>query len=173
LQNERIIVLLLSKISVLQLTDCVKFFVKANKMISKKAKYALKALKVLAERYESKQPILIADIAEKQSIPKKFLEAILLELRNNGVLHSQKGKGGGYQLRMAPADVSIAKIVRIIDGPISPMLCVSLHFYGKCDDCVDEKTCKIRPIMEKVRDANLAVYENTTLKDLMDLPEEQ
>ncbi len=140
-------------------------------MISKKAKYALKALKVLAEKYESKQPILIADIAEQQSIPKKFLEAILLELRNNGVLHSQKGKGGGYQLRMSPESVTIAKIVRIIDGPISPMLCVSLYFYGKCDDCADEKTCTIRPIMEKVRDANLAVYEHTTLRDLMEKDE--
>lgn len=136
-------------------------------MISKKAKYALKALKVLSERFESKQPMLIADIAEQQQIPKKFLEAILLELRNNGILHSQKGKGGGYQLRMSPEDVTIAKIVRIVDGPIAPMLCVSLHFYGKCDDCADEKTCTIRPIMEKVRDANLAVYEHTTLRDLM------
>lgn len=137
-------------------------------MISKKAKYALKALKVLSERFESKQPMLIADIAEQQQIPKKFLEAILLELRNNGILHSQKGKGGGYQLRMPPDDVTIAKIVRIVDGPIAPMLCVSLHFYGKCDDCADEKTCTIRPIMEKVRDANLAVYEHTTLRDLME-----
>ena len=140
-----------NKKSVLLFSDFFKFFVKTNKMISKKAKYALKALKVLAEKYESKQPILIADIAEQQSIPKKFLEAILLELRNNGVLHSQKGKGGGYQLRMSPEQVSIAKIVRIIDGPISPMLCVSLYFYGKCDDCADEKTCKIRQIMEKIR----------------------
>ena len=137
-------------------------------MISKKAKYALKALKVLSEKYESKQPTLIADIAEQQNIPKKFLEAILLELRNNGILHSQKGKGGGYQLRMTPEEVTIAKIVRIVDGPIAPMLCVSLHFYGKCDDCADEQTCTIRPIMEKVRDANLAVYEHTTLRDLME-----
>jgi Rrf2 family protein len=137
-------------------------------MISKKAKYALKALKVLSEKYESKQPTLIADIAEQQNIPKKFLEAILLELRNNGILHSQKGKGGGYQLRMSPEEVTIAKIVRIVDGPIAPMLCVSLHFYGKCDDCADEQTCTIRPIMEKVRDANLAVYEHTTLRDLME-----
>jgi Rrf2 family protein len=143
---------------------------KIDRMISKKVKYALKALKMLAERHELKQPILIAEIAERQVIPKKFLEAILLELRNNGILHSQKGRGGGYQLRMPPEQVSIAKIVRIIDGPISPMLCVSLHFYGKCDDCIDEKTCKIRPIMERVRDANLEVYENTTLSDLMDSP---
>ncbi|GAB3516243.1 RrF2 family transcriptional regulator [Emticicia fontis] len=137
-------------------------------MISKKAKYALKALKLLSERFESKQPVLIAEIAEKENIPKKFLEAILLELRNNGILHSQKGKGGGYQLRLPPEQVTIAKIVRIVDGPIAPMLCVSLHFYGKCDDCTDEVTCRIRPIMEKVRDANLAVYEHTTLRDLME-----
>ncbi|RYU96614.1 RrF2 family transcriptional regulator [Emticicia agri] len=137
-------------------------------MISKKAKYALKALKLLSERFESKQPVLIAEIAEKENIPKKFLEAILLELRNNGILHSQKGKGGGYQLRLPPEQVTIAKVVRIVDGPIAPMLCVSLHFYGKCDDCADEVTCRIRPIMEKVRDANLAVYEHTTLKDLID-----
>jgi Rrf2 family protein len=137
-------------------------------MISKKAKYALKALKLLSERFESKQPVLIAEIAEKENIPKKFLEAILLELRNNGILHSQKGKGGGYQLRLPPEQVTIAKIVRIVDGPIAPMLCVSLHFYGKCDDCDDEVTCRIRPIMEKVRDANLAVYEHTTLKDLLE-----
>lgn len=137
-------------------------------MISKKAKYALKALKVLSERYEQKQPVLIADIAEEQNIPKKFLEAILLELRNNGILHSQKGKGGGYLLRQAPEDVNLAKVIRIIDGPIAPMLCVSLHFYGKCDDCANEETCRIRPIMERIRDANLSVYEHTTLKDLMD-----
>ncbi|MFN3849418.1 MAG: RrF2 family transcriptional regulator [Spirosomataceae bacterium] len=137
-------------------------------MISKKAKYALKALKVLAEKYESKQPVLIAEIAEKENIPKKFLEAILLELRNNGILHSQKGKGGGYQLRIAPDQVPISKVIRAIDGPIAPMLCVSLHFYGKCDDCADEVTCRIRPIMEKIRDANLAVYEHTTLQNLID-----
>ncbi|MCU0327028.1 MAG: Rrf2 family transcriptional regulator [Spirosomaceae bacterium] len=129
-------------------------------MISKKAKYALKALKVLAEKYESKQPVLIAEIAEKENIPKKFF--------NNGILHSQKGKGGGYQLRIAPDQVPISKVIRAIDGPIAPMLCVSLHFYGKCDDCADEVTCRIRPIMEKIRDANLAVYEHTTLQNLID-----
>jgi Rrf2 family protein len=137
-------------------------------MISKKAKYALKALKRLAENYESKQPILIADIAKGENIPKKFLEAILLELRNNGILHSQKGKGGGYQLRIPPEDVTIAKVLRIIDGPIAPMLCVSLYFYGKCDDCASEHECRLRPIMEQIRDANLNVLENNTLKNMID-----
>ena len=122
---------------------------------------------MLANNYESKQPVLIADIAEGENIPKKFLEAILLELRNNGILHSQKGKGGGYQLRLPPNEVSFAKVLRIIDGPIAPMLCVSLYFYGKCDDCNSEQECRLRPVMEKIRDANLGVLEHTTLKDLI------
>ncbi|MFC3809635.1 RrF2 family transcriptional regulator [Lacihabitans lacunae] len=136
-------------------------------MISKKAKYALKALTRLALNFEEKKPMLISEIAEKENIPKKFLETILLELRNNGILHSQKGKGGGYLLRTSPVEVSLAKVIRVIDGPIAPVLCVSLNFYGKCDDCNSEEKCKIRPFMAKLRDANLAVYENTTLADLV------
>lgn len=135
-------------------------------MISKKAKYALKALKVLAREYE-KGPLLISNIAESENIPKKFLEAILLELRNHGILQSQKGKGGGYYLRIPPDQVTFAKIIRIIDGPISPTLCVSLHFYGKCDDCGDEEACSLRDVMVKWRDANLVVLEQNTLLDLI------
>lgn len=134
-------------------------------MISKKAKYAIKALKVLAEEYR-KGPVLIATISAKENIPKKFLEAILLELRNHGILQSQKGKGGGYLLRVGPERVNLAQVVRIIDGPIAPTPCVSLNFYVRCDDCTDEETCAIRPIMQQVRDANLAVYETTTLQML-------
>jgi Rrf2 family protein len=134
-------------------------------MISKKAKYAIKALKVLTEEY-GKGPVLISRISEKEKIPKKFLEAILLDLRNNGILQSQKGKGGGYMLRVPPEDVNFSKILRIIDGPISPTLCVSLYFYGKCDDCVDEENCSLRVIMQRWRDANLGVLDTTTLKDL-------
>jgi len=135
-------------------------------MISKKAKYALKALKVLAREYE-KGPLLISTIAETENIPKKFLEAILLELRNHGILQSQKGKGGGYYLRIPPKQVTFAKIIRIVDGPIAPTLCVSLHFYGKCDDCGDEETCSLRNVMEQWRDANLVVLEQKTLMDLI------
>ena len=131
-------------------------------MISKKAKYAIKALKALTEAYGN-GPVLIAQIAEQESIPRKFLESILLDLRNHGVLQSQKGKGGGYLLRVEPERVSLAQIVRIIDGPIAPTPCVSLNFYVRCDDCADEETCALRPIMLRVRDANLAVYEKTTL----------
>ncbi|MBD2702686.1 Rrf2 family transcriptional regulator [Spirosoma sp. BT702] len=131
-------------------------------MISKKAKYAIKALKVLTEEY-GKGPVLISYISAKEHIPKKFLEAILLELRNHGILQSQKGKGGGYLLRVDPARVNLAQVLRVIDGPIAPTPCVSFNFYVKCDDCDDEVTCALRPIMERVRDANLSVYENTSL----------
>ncbi|QHV95410.1 RrF2 family transcriptional regulator [Spirosoma endbachense] len=131
-------------------------------MISKKAKYAIKALKVLTEEY-GKGPVLISYVSAKENIPKKFLEAILLELRNHGILQSQKGKGGGYLLRIDPSRVNLAQVLRVIDGPIAPTPCVSFNFYVKCDDCNDEVTCALRPIMERVRDANLDVYENTTL----------
>lgn len=136
-------------------------------MISKKAKYAIKALKALTEAYGD-GPILIAQIAAQESIPQKFLEAILLDLRNHGILQSQKGKGGGYQLRLEPERITLAQIIRIIDGPIAPTPCVSLNFYVRCDDCADEETCSIRPIMLQVRDANLAVYETTTMQMLVD-----
>lgn len=135
-------------------------------MISKKAKYALKALKVLAEHY-GKGPVLISYIAEREKIPRKFLEAILLDLRNNGVLQSQKGKGGGYLLRIPPDEVKFSKVLRIIDGPIAPTLCVSLFFYGKCDDCADEETCSLRTVLTAWRDANLAVLDRTTLTDML------
>ncbi|MFD2570294.1 RrF2 family transcriptional regulator [Spirosoma soli] len=131
-------------------------------MISKKAKYAFKALRILTEEY-GKGPILITYLAEKENIPQKFLESILLDLRNHGILQSQKGKGGGYMLRVDPQRVNLAQVLRVIDGPIAPTPCVSKYFYVRCDDCEDEHTCTIRPIMERVRDANLAVYETITL----------
>ncbi len=140
-------------------------------MISRKAKYAIKALKLLTEEF-GKGPVLIATISAKENIPKKFLEAILLELRNHGLLQSQKGKGGGYSLRIEPGRVNLAQIVRIIDGPIAPTPCVSLNFYVRCDDCADEEACTIRPIMVQVRDANLSVYESTTLRMLVKLATE-
>lgn len=134
-------------------------------MISKRAKYALKALKQLAEQY-GKGPMLISRLSEQQHIPQRFLESILLDLRNHGLLHSQKGKGGGYQLRVEPERINLAQVLRIIDGPIAPTPCVSKNFYVRCDDCEDEETCRIRPIMLRVRDANLAVYENVSLQEL-------
>ena len=136
-------------------------------MISKKAKYAIKALKVLTQAYGN-GPVLISQIAVQESIPQKFLETILLDLRNHGILQSQKGKGGGYMLRVEPGRINLAQVIRVIDGPIAPTPCVSLNFYVRCDDCADEENCLIRPIMLRVRDANLAVYETTTMQMLVD-----
>lgn len=134
-------------------------------MISKRAKYAIKALKRLAEQY-GERPVMISWLAEQEHIPRRFLEAILLDLRNHGLLQSYKGKGGGYMLRLEPERINLAQVLRIIDGPIAPTPCVSKHFYVRCDDCANEETCSIRPIMLRVRDANLAVYENVSLADL-------
>lgn len=132
-------------------------------MISKRAKYAIKAMKSLAESYGN-GPVLIAQIARQEHIPQKFLEGILLDLRNHGLLQSQKGKGGGYMLRIEPDRITLAQIIRIIDGPIAPTPCVSHNFYVRCDDCTDEATCALRAIMVRVRDANLSVYESTTVQ---------
>lgn len=136
-------------------------------MITKKAKYALKALSVLAKNYDAKLPLALGDIAAEDNLPKKFLETILHDLRRAGILGSTQGKNGGYFLISPPNQIVIAKLIRLIDGPIAPTLCVSLHFYGKCDDCVSEEKCKIRPLTMQVRDANLNVYENMTLADIL------
>jgi len=135
-------------------------------MISKRAKYALKALKRLAEYY-GRGPLQIGWLADQEQIPKRFLEAILLDLRNHGLLQSQKGAGGGYLLRVEPQHINLAQVLRVIDGPIAPTPCTSRNFYVRCDDCEDEETCRIRSIMERVRDANLAVYEHVSLRQLV------
>lgn len=135
-------------------------------MISKKAKYALKALVYLAKEPEG-QPALIADIAEQENIPKKFLDAILLEMRNEGILKSRKGKGGGYFLARPPEKIVLASVMRLIDGPLAPVLCVSKTAYRRCDDCDDENACRIRTLMRDVRDGILEVMENRTLADLV------
>jgi len=133
-------------------------------MLSKKTQYAFKALIYLSEQ-TSKGPVLISDISKKKRIPLKFLENILLELRKAGVLESKKGKGGGYYFALDPKDVSLAKIMRLLDGPIALLPCVSLNFYERCKDC-DEKICGLNRMMVQVRDATLKVLETKTLADL-------
>lgn len=133
-------------------------------MLSKKAQYAIKALSYLSERFEQ-GPVLIGEIAEAQQIPLKFLERILLDLNKAGVLNSKKGKGGGYFLAGPPESVSLARVIRVVDGPIALIPCVSLHFYRKCEDC-DEQTCRMNVVFADVRDAVLSVLENRTLKDI-------
>jgi Rrf2 family protein len=135
-------------------------------MLSKKCKYAIHALVYLAERYEQ-GPVQIQDISEGQHIPKKFLEAILLELRHAKVLESKKGKGGGYYLIKNPAEVNLMEIMRLIDGPIALLPCVSLNYYQHCDECKNEKTCGIRDSLIGVRDETLKILSNSTLAKIV------
>ncbi len=135
-------------------------------MLSKKTKYALKALMVLAKEH-GQGPVLISDIAQREEIPRKFLELILLELKNQGILQSKKGKGGGYFLGRAPHQVSVGHVIRVLEGPIAPLPCVSKTAYMRCRECRDERTCGIRMIMKEVRDATSKILDSTSLADLL------
>jgi len=131
-------------------------------MISQKSKYALRALLILA-RESGNGPVLISDIARRGSIPKKYLEQILLALKNTGILTSRKGRGGGYSLGRAPSEISFADVLRLLDGPLAPVPCVSLTAHRKCDDCEDEETCEIRKVMWIVREQTARVLEGASL----------
>ena len=133
-------------------------------MLSQKCKYALQALLVMA-REDSDQLLLVSDIAEKENLPKKFLEAILLELNRNGLVRSRRGRGGGYALAKAPEAITFGQVVRIMDGPLAPLSCVSVNYYRRCDDCKDEQTCAIRKVMRRVRDAIAHELDGTTLAE--------
>ena len=122
-------------------------------MLSKKSQYAFKALAYLTEKF-NKGPVLISEISTKKKIPLKFLENILLELKKAGILESKKGKGGGYFLKKNPAKVKVATIVRLVNGPIAMLPCVSLYFYERCKNC-DETSCGLHDMMIEVRDASL------------------
>lgn len=135
-------------------------------MLSKKTKYGLKALVFLASQ-KGKEPVQIAEIARQENISQKFLESILLSLRKTGFLGSKKGKGGGYYLIKDPKEVLMTDVMRVLEGPIAMVPCVSLNFYEKCDDCPDENTCSVNKLMLEVRDANLSVYRNNSLADLI------
>jgi Rrf2 family protein len=133
--------------------------------LSRKARYALRALYALAAD-EARGPVLIAELAEREKIPRKFLEAILLELKNAGVLKSKKGKGGGYALARPSERITIGEVVRVIDGPLAPIPCASERNFVRCEECTDETTCGTRQVMKKVRDAIAAILDTTTLADV-------
>jgi len=137
-------------------------------MLTNKAKYALRALFALSEKYDE-GPIQISDLAEQEGIPKKFLELILLELKNHGILQSKKGKGGGYFLGRTPDLIHLGQVIRILDGPLAPLPCVSQTAYRRCDECEDELTCGVRMVMKEVRDATSKILDGTTLADVLDL----
>ena len=134
-------------------------------MLSRKSKYGLKALLVLA-REAGRGPVLVRELADRDRIPKKFLEAILLELKRHGVVHSRKGRGGGYFLRRKPAEITFGEVIRVLDGPLAAVPCVSKLAYMKCVECVDEEMCGVRLAMKEVRDATADILDNTTLADV-------
>ncbi|MGQ9367207.1 RrF2 family transcriptional regulator [Azospirillum sp. A39] len=133
-------------------------------MLSQKAKYALRALIMLAER-PAGELVLIADIAERENIPRKFLEAILVELRKSGLLYAKRGKSGGYRLARPPSQISFGEVIRLTDGHIAPLPCASKAAFRPCADCTDPDTCSVRWLMIQVRDATAAVLDNRTLAD--------
>ncbi len=135
-------------------------------MLSKKTKYAIRALIALGTQYGA-ESMNILSIAQQEKIPKKFLEQILLEMRNAGFLYSKKGAGGGYSLLKDPKEINLVQVMRLTGGPIAQLPCVSLNFYQKCEECRDEESCGIRATFMSVRDATLKILSETTIADLI------
>jgi len=135
-------------------------------MLTKKAKYALLALIYLA-KHQNDGSVLIAQLATEEKIPRKFLERILLDLKNAGILQSKKGKGGGYSLQESTDKIMLGDVIRLMDGPIAPVPCVSKTAYAKCKECGDEASCAIRVVMKEVRDAIAEIVDNTSLTDML------
>ena len=135
-------------------------------MLSKKTKYALHALTYLAKK-DANEPTLILEIAENSRIPRKFLESILLDLKKQGILNSKMGKGGGYFLRQTPEQIRISTIIRLFNGPIALLPCVSLNYYQRCDECTDEKTCGLNKVFIDVRNETLRILENKSIQDIV------
>src|ERR1700674_5314332 len=130
--------------------------------MTNKSKYGLKALLVLAQE-AGRGRALVADLAQREAIPRKFLETILLELKHQGFVQSKKGRGGGYLLRRKPSDVTFGEVIRVLEGPLAAVPCVSQTAYMKCAECVDEQTCGVRLAMKVVRDATARILDHTTL----------
>ncbi len=134
-------------------------------MLSAKAKYGMKALLSLAMETQPR-PVLGSELAEREQIPKKFLEQILLELKHRGLVQTKRGRHGGYVLTRKPGDITVGEVIRALDGPIAPIPCVSQTAYVKCDECRDENTCGIRLVMKQVRDAMARILDTTSLADV-------
>lgn len=137
-------------------------------MITQKMKYALKALLVLAdEKAADGRALRIEEIAKRSGTPKRFLEHILLEIRNAGVIASIRGRSGGYELIKPPEQVQLSELLRLIDGPLSPLPCLSRSAYQRCEDCTDEESCRIRRVFAGVFWSYLVLIESLTLADLV------
>ena len=134
-------------------------------MLSKKTKYGIKALAYIAKKPD-RAPVQTTEIAKSENISQKFLESILLNLRKSGYLGSKKGKGGGYYLIKDPVEIRMTDVIRVLEGPIAMLPCVSLNYYEKCEDCPDEAACSVHALMVQVRDSTLKVLGENTLADL-------
>ena len=135
-------------------------------MLSKRTKYGIKALVYLA-RKDKNIPINIAEISKSENISRKFLESILLTLKKSGILGSKKGKTGGYYLIKEPSEVKMSTVLRVLEGPIAMVSCVSLNFYEQCDDCPNEDVCTVNALMRDVRDSTLSILNDKTLANLV------
>lgn len=132
------------------------------RQLSKRTQYSLRALYALTRKF-GEGPVLITTLAESETIPKKFLEQILVSLKSAGFVSSKKGKGGGYVLAQPPEKITIGSVIRAIEGPLAPLPCASETRFRKCDECVDIQTCGTRIVMRQVRDAMAAILDETTL----------
>jgi Rrf2 family protein len=135
-------------------------------LLSRKAKYGIKAMIALGRRY-GYPPVLISDIAKEEHIPQKFLEAILLNLKKHSLLESKKGKGGGYFLSKNPTEINMGEIIRVLDGPLAPVRCVSLRFFEPCSECKDIEDCRVQWLMKDVRDNIADILDNRLLSDVI------
>ena len=130
-------------------------------MLTKRTKYAIKTLIYLYENEGDNKPVSAKSISEHESIPFKFLEKILRELRQHRLIKSERGAEGGYRFLKPATTITVADVMRIIDGPIALIPCVSENFYQKCDECIDEETCKLRLLFRDLRDKMIPVLEET------------
>jgi Rrf2 family protein len=135
-------------------------------MLSSKAKYAVRAATMLAERADTEAWTQTAEIAERERIPRKFLETILVQLRDHGVVESRRGSHGGHHLSHEAAEISVADIIRIFDGPLALTPCASVTRFRACTDCVDIAACRLQHLMRQARDAVAGVLENCSLAEL-------
>jgi Rrf2 family protein len=134
-------------------------------VLTRKSKYGLKALLLLA-REHGRGPVLASEIAEREGIPEKFLQLILLDLRHRGLVRAKRGHGGGYQLARDPAAINFGEVIRTLDGPLALTPCVSQTAYQRCDECPDERTCGVRLVMKKVRDETARILEGANLRSV-------
>ncbi len=141
-------------------------------MLSKKSKYAINALLYIARHKDEGRPVLASEISENENIPHKFLEAILLDLKNAGILRSRRGRHGGYFMQAPPEEVSLITIMRLFDGPIALLPCVSLNYYGPCDECQDEASCGIRAVFIEIRDNTLETLRDNNLAAILEKEKE-